>query len=106
MTENEKKLWLKLSASINYYLRYYDYEKTDEELLEDYMYYTFEQEDDVLKYLDKKTYEWVVVSDEVLEKVKVAFRERLAKKRLKEKEFKKVKVEEEKEMAKVINLFR
>ena len=33
---DEKKLWIKISGSINHYLRYYDRKKSDEELLEDY----------------------------------------------------------------------
>ena len=41
---DEKKLWVKISGSINYYLRYYDRKKSDEELLEDYLYCTLEGE--------------------------------------------------------------
>ena len=36
---DEKKLWMKISGSINYYLRYYDKRMSDEELLEDYVEY-------------------------------------------------------------------
>ena len=32
---DEKKLWMKISGSINHYLRYYDKRMSDEELLED-----------------------------------------------------------------------
>ena len=32
---DEKKLWVKISGSINHYLRYYDKRMSDEELLED-----------------------------------------------------------------------
>lgn len=36
---DEKKLWMKISGSINHYLRYYDKRMSDEELLEDYVEY-------------------------------------------------------------------
>ena len=36
---DEKKLWMKISGSINHYLRYYDKRMSDEELLEDYLEY-------------------------------------------------------------------
>ena len=35
---DEKKLWVKISGSINHYLRYYDKRMSDEELLEDYVF--------------------------------------------------------------------
>ncbi len=34
---DEKKLWQKISGSITYYLNSYDREKSNEELLEDYL---------------------------------------------------------------------
>lgn len=36
---DEKKLWMKISGSINHYLRYYDKRMSDEELLEDCLLY-------------------------------------------------------------------
>ena len=55
---DEKKLWIKISGSINYYLRYYDREKSDEELLEDYL----EGENGKYEYLDKQTFEFIELS--------------------------------------------
>ena len=81
---DEKKLWIKISGSINYYLRYYDREKSDEELLEDYLYSTLEGESEKYEYLDKQTFEFIELSDEIVEKAINAFKERLKKKREKE----------------------
>lgn len=83
----DKKLWQKLSGSITFYLKSYDEEKTDEELLKDYLFYTLPddiEEDGLHRYLDKQTYEFVVVNDELVDKAKKAFMERLKKRRLKE----------------------
>ena len=74
---DEKKLWIKISGSINYYLRYYDREKSDEELLEDYLYCTLEGESEKYEYLDKQTFEFIELSDEIVEKAINAFKERL-----------------------------
>ena len=82
---DEKKLWIKISGSINYYLRYYDREKSDEELLEDYLYCTLEGESEKYEYLDKQTFEFIELSDEIVERAINAFKERLKKKREKEK---------------------
>ena len=81
---DEKKLWIKISGSLNYYLRYYDREKSDEELLEDYLYCTLEGESEQYEYLDKQTFEFIELSDEIVEKAINAFKERLKKKREKE----------------------
>ena len=81
---DEKKLWIKISGSINYYLRYYYREKSDEELLEDYLYCTLEGESEKYEYLDKQTFEFIELSDEIVEKAINAFKERLKKKREKE----------------------
>lgn len=84
---DDKKLWKKISGSITFYLKSYDEEKTDEELLKDYLDYALpdDMEDDGLhRYLDKQTYEFVVVNDELVNKAKNAFMERLQKRRLKE----------------------
>ena len=73
---DEKKLWMKISGSINHYLRYYDKRMSDEELLEDYVGY---------EYLDKQAFEYIELSDEIVERAINAFKERLKKKREKEK---------------------
>ena len=78
---DEKKLWVKISGSINYYLRYYDRKKSDEELLEDYLYCTLEGENGKYEYLDKQTFEFIELNDAILEKAINAFKERLKKKR-------------------------
>ena len=76
---DEKKLWVKISGSINYYLRYYDRKKSDEELLEDYLYCTLEGENGKYEYLDKQTFEFIELNDAILEKAINAFKERLKK---------------------------
>ena len=82
---DEKKLWMKISGSINYYLRYYDKRMSDEELLEDYVEYVLGGENGSYEYLDKQTFEYIELSDEIVEKAINAFKERLKKKREKEK---------------------
>ena len=82
---DEKKLWMKISGSINYYLKYYDKRMSDEELLEDYVEYVLGGENGSYEYLDKKTFEYIEVSDEIVERAINAFKERLKKKREKEK---------------------
>ena len=78
---DEKKLWMKISGSINYY----DKRMSDEELLEDYVEYVLGGENGSYEYLDKKTFEYIEVSDEIVERAINAFKERLKKKREKEK---------------------
>ena len=78
---DEKKLWMKISGSINHYLRYYDKRMSDEELVEDYVEYVLGGENGSYEYLDKKTFEYIEVSDEIVEKSMNAFKERLKKKR-------------------------
>ena len=82
---DEKKLWMKISGSINYYLRYYDKRMSDEELLEDYVEYVLGAEKGRYEYLDKQTFEFIELNDAILEKAINAFKERLKKKREKEK---------------------
>ena len=82
---DEKKLWMKISGSINHYLRYYDKRMSDEELLEDYVECVLGGENGSYEYLDKKTFEYIEVSDEIVERAINAFKERLKKKREKEK---------------------
>ena len=55
---DSKKLWLTISGSITYYLKYYDMELSNEELLKDYLEYTLNEEDGKYQYLDKHTFEY------------------------------------------------
>lgn len=90
---DEKKLWQKISGSITYYLKDYDKEKSDEELLEDYLFYVLPddiKDDGVRRYLDKQTFKYVEVSKELEEKAISAFMERLNKRRAKEEPVEKV----------------
>lgn len=96
---DNKKLWLKISGSINYYLQYYSKRLSNEELWIDYIEYTLPEEDGVHTYLDKQTLQRVVVDDEIIDKAKFAFIERLKKRRAKEELI----VKEEKVLAKVID---
>ncbi|MCU9809996.1 hypothetical protein LEQ06_18760 [Paraclostridium sp. AKS46] len=99
---DSKKLWLKISGSINYYLQYYSKRMTNEELLKDYVEYALPdmEGDGVHTYLDKQTLERVVVDDEMMEKAKTAFMERLEKRRAKEVNVK----EENRVLANVIDI--
>ena len=97
---DEKKLWLKISGSINYYLQYYSKGLSNEDLLLDYMEYALPDmdEDGVHTYLDKQTLERIAVDENMMDKANAAFIQRLEKKRAKE-----VIVEEKKVLAKVID---
>lgn len=91
---DEKKLWQKISGSITFYLKDYDREKSNEELLEDYLFYVLPndiEDDGVRRYLDKQTFKYVEVSKELEEKAISAFIERLNKRRSKEEPIEKVK---------------
>ncbi len=84
---DEKKLWQKISGSITFYLKDYDREKSNEELLEDYLFYVLPddlEDDGIRRYLDKQTFKYVEVSKELEEKAICAFIERLNKRRAKE----------------------
>ena len=72
------------SKNITYYLKYYDMELSNEELLKDYLEYTLNEEDGKYQYLDKHTFEYIDLDDEMVDKAKKAFMERLEKRRLKE----------------------
>ena len=92
---DEKKLWQKISGSITYYLSSYDIEKSNEELLEDYLFLVLPndiEEDGVRRYLDKQTFKYVEVSKELEEKAISAFIERLNKRRSKEEPIEKVEI--------------
>lgn len=81
-----KKLWLKISGSITYYFKYYNSKLSDEELWLDYVEYALPdiEGDGVHTYLNKQTLERVIVNDEMMDKAKTAFMERLEKRRLNE----------------------
>lgn len=99
---DSKKLWLKLSGSITYYFKYYNSKLSNEELWLDYVEYALPdmEGDGVHTYLDKQTLERVIVEDEMMDKAKTAFMERLDKRRAKE-----VNVEDEnKVLADVIDI--
>ncbi|MGL6105586.1 hypothetical protein [Romboutsia sp.] len=98
---DDKKLWLKISGSINYYLQYYSKSMSNEELLKDYLEYALPDMDGdgVHTYLDKQTLERIVVDEAMMDRAKVAFIERLEKRRAKEASVK----EEKKVLAPVID---
>ncbi|MEX6588256.1 hypothetical protein [Paraclostridium bifermentans] len=99
---DSKKLWLKISGSITYYFKYYNSKSSNEELWLDYVEYALPdmEGDGGHTYLDKQTLERVIVDDEMMEKAKTAFMERLEKRRVKE-----VNVEDEnKVLADVIDI--
>lgn len=58
---------------------------SDEELVEDYVEYVLGSENGSYEYLDKQIFEYIELSDEIVEKSINAFKERLKKKREKEK---------------------
>lgn len=97
-----KKLWLKISGSITYYFKYYNSKLSNEELWLDYVEYALPdiEGDGVHTYLDKQTLERVIVDDEMKDKAKTAFMERLEKRRVKKVSIK----EEKKNLADVIDI--
>lgn len=97
-----KKLWLKISGSITYYFKYYNSKLSNEELWLDYVEYALPdiEGDGVHTYLDKQTLERVIVDDEMMDKAKTAFMERLEKRRAKEAN----EEEENKVLAEVIDI--
>ncbi len=99
---DSKKLWLKISGSITYYFKYYNTKLSNEELWLDYVEYALPdiEGDGVHTYLDKQTLERVIVDDEMMDKAKVAFMERLEKRRVNEVNVKK----EKKVLADVIDI--
>lgn len=99
---DSKKLWLKISGSITYYFKYYNTKLSNEDLWLDYVEYALPdmEGDGVHTYLDKETLERVIVDDEIMDKAKTAFMERLEKRRAKEVSVK----EEKKKLADVIDI--
>ncbi|WP_278549391.1 hypothetical protein [Paraclostridium bifermentans] len=99
---DSKKLWLKISGSITYYFKYYNSKLSNEELWLDYVEYALPDIEGygVHTYLDKQSLERVIVDDEMIDKAKTAFMERLEKRRAKEASVK----EEKKVLANVIEI--
>lgn len=79
---DNKKLWLKLSGSITYYFKLWNDKLSNEELWEDYKLYAFEKYQGQYHYLDKQSLKYVIVNNEMLEKAKNVFTERLEKRRI------------------------
>ena len=79
--------WNKLSSSISYFInRGLWGEKlleSNEDLLNYYIDMALEEENGVYKYLDKKTYEYIELSDEEMDKIVETFIERIEKKKIK-----------------------
>lgn len=101
---DEKKLWLKISGSITYYFKCYNRKLSNEEIWLDYVGYALPDMDGdgVHTYLDKQSLERVIVDSTMMDKAKVAFMERLEKRRANEKPLK----EEKKILAPVIDISR
>ena len=98
---DEKKLWLKISGSITYYFKCYNRKLSNEEIWLDYVGYALPDMDGdgVHTYLDKQTLERIVIDEKMMDKAKIAFMERLEKRRANEKPTK----EEKKVLAEVID---
>lgn len=82
-----KQLWVKISGSINFFIKGVWREnllKSNEDLLNEFIHYSLiERESKEYQYLDKKTFEYISLDNETLERIKTAFLERIEKKKLK-----------------------
>ena len=82
-----KQLWAKLSGSINFFIKgiwRQDLLKDNEDLLNEFIHYSLiEGESKDYQYLDKKTFEYISLDSEILERIKTAFLDRIEKKKLK-----------------------
>ena len=83
----QKQVWAKLSGSINFYIKGVWREnllKSNEDLLQEFIHYSLiEEESKGYSYLDKKTYDYISLDNETVERIKTAFLERIEKKKLK-----------------------
>ena len=82
----DKYLWLKISGSINFNIRGLceeDFVNTNEELLEEYLKDLEDIETGGYSYLDKKSFKFVPLDSDDIDKIKGAFLERVEKKRQK-----------------------
>ena len=85
---DHKELWVKLSGSINYYIKDLWKEnllKSNEELLDNFIEYALVigEDPEEYQYLNKKTHEYIQLNNETVERVKIAFLERIEKKKVK-----------------------
>lgn len=83
----QKELWVNLSGSINYYIKDIWKEnllRSNEDLLQDFISYSLQgEEPQSYQYLNKKTHEYITLDNETVERVKIAFLERIEKKKVK-----------------------
>lgn len=79
--------WRKLSSSISYFINRDVWGEalleSNEDLLQAYFDIALDEVDGVYRYLDKRSFEYIELSDEDLEKIKKTFLERIEKKKLK-----------------------
>lgn len=79
--------WHKLSSSIIYFINRdvcgESLLESNDALLQEYLYIALDEEDGVYRYLDKKSFEYIELSDDDLEKIKKTFLERIEKKKVK-----------------------
>ena len=85
---DHKELWVKLSGSINYYIKDLWKEnllKSNEELLDNFIEYALVigEDPEEYQYLNKKTHDYIPLDNETVERVKAAFLERIEKKKVK-----------------------
>ncbi|EOU1669850.1 MAG: hypothetical protein E6038_00055 [Clostridium perfringens] len=81
--EKNPPIWAKLSSSISYYLRTCDLDYSNEELLDDYLEFSFADSEieGNITYLNKQTREWVEIDIFLQERIKTTFIERVEKMR-------------------------
>lgn len=81
--EKNPPIWAKLSSSIAYYLRTCDLDYSNEELLEDYLYFAYADSEikGNITYLNKQTKEWVEIDKPLQDRIKTTFIERIEKMR-------------------------
>lgn len=79
--------WRKISSSISYFINRDFWGESllesNDDLLQVYFDIALEEVDGVYRYLDKRSFEYIELSDEDLEKIKKTFLERIEKKKLK-----------------------
>lgn len=83
-----KELWVKLSGSINYYIKDIWKEnllKSNEDLLDNFIDYALVigEDPEEYQYLNKKKHEYIPLDNQTVERVKAAFLERIEKKKVK-----------------------
>lgn len=105
----QKQLWAKISGSINFFIKGIwkkQLLKSNEDLLKDFIHYSLvEEEPRNYKYLDKKNFEYISLDDKIVEKIRIAFLDRIEKKKLKyADEIQRLKLELEKKKDKISNL--